>query len=66
MSGSTFKEAHIFPTKDGRYQASVSQNGTSYSIGIDPDPVVALQKALKAPAPKPSEPPVYIGLDLFE
>ncbi|MBG6172653.1 hypothetical protein IWQ55_000320 [Labrenzia sp. EL_208] len=64
MTAPSFKEAHVFPA-DGRYQASVSKDGKSYSIGIDADPVVALQKALRAPEFTASEPPVYVGTDLF-
>ena len=40
----------LYPTQDGGWQASVTHDRVGWRVEIDADPVVALAKALGAPA----------------
>lgn len=48
---SGLKGATLFTTSEGRWQASVTYDRESWSISIDADPVIALQKALAPKVP---------------
>lgn len=50
----------LFPTQDGRWQASTTQDKIGWSVHIAADPVTAMQAALGASAvsEKPTDNPV--------
>lgn len=53
----------LFPTSDGSYQASISTDRVGWWVQMDPDPYVAVCKALRVPAEgsAPPEPEDVFG-----